>query len=161
MEKARCRADSRGSAKTGKTFRRPDSAKIIASSGGNFNIIATPHSPIHRPAMFSPSLGRVVRSTGTIPTPAVCTFGRVASAQQTLARPTGHQRRLSSSKPSVPPHGSKGPSSAQQSQAAGASRTTSSKKKRSTAPAAPTMNVPHVPPTNHFENPRKCSLEAS
>jgi hypothetical protein len=135
----------------------PGPTKIIASSGGNFDITAT-HSPNQRPAMFSPSIGRVVRTPGTIPTPAACSFSRITSAQQTLARPTGHQRRLSSSKPSIPPHGSKGPNSAQQSQPAGSSRASSGKKKRVTAPPAPTMKVPVVPPTRHLENPRKCSF---
>ncbi|KAF2792351.1 hypothetical protein K505DRAFT_246898 [Melanomma pulvis-pyrius CBS 109.77] len=109
--------------------------------------------------MFSPALGRVVRSTNSIATP-VCSLGRPATlsaVQQTLSRPP-HQRRLSSSKASIPPDGSNanGSSSAQQTTDTSATKAPARKltgragKKRAAPPA---LNVPHVPPTDYLQKP--------
>ncbi|PSN66137.1 hypothetical protein BS50DRAFT_588900 [Corynespora cassiicola Philippines] len=129
--------------------------------------------------MFSPAIGRAVRSSGSIPTPSVSALGRpitLGAAQQSFSRPT-HQRRLSSSKPSTPPDGSntKGSRSADQSASKGSSSSDKSaststtnapagnaRRTRSSAPAAtpapPTLNVPHVPPTDHLQ---KAEVRAS
>ncbi|KAF2867690.1 hypothetical protein BDV95DRAFT_173043 [Massariosphaeria phaeospora] len=119
--------------------------------------------------MFSPALGRVVRSTSSISTPPVCTLGRpvavLGAAQQSLARrPQQHQRRPSSSKASIPPDGANKneSSSAQQAPEAKANAGSSGKtparkvtgragKKR--AVPQPALNLPHVPPTAHLHKP--------
>ncbi|KAF2203239.1 hypothetical protein GQ43DRAFT_470191 [Delitschia confertaspora ATCC 74209] len=111
--------------------------------------------------MFSPALGRAVRSTCAISTPSVCTATRpvtvsaLAANQQTFNR-RPHQRRYSSSNASIPPDNSNGSSSAQQAPGTSTARTPARKltgrngKKRSTAPA---LNVPHVPPTDYLQKP--------
>lgn len=115
---------------------------------------------VHPLAMFSPALGRVVRSTSSVPACSVCALGRPAAlgaVQQPFARPS-HQRRPSSSKASIPPDGSNanGSSSAQQTPAS-ANKAPARKltgragRKRSTTP--PALNVPHVPPTDYLQKP--------
>lgn len=120
----------------------------------------------HLLAMFSPALGRVVRSSSSLSAPAVCSFGRPAAlsaaAQLPFSRPS-HQRRPSSSKASIPPDGSneKGSSSAQQTPASAdkapvgkvpAKKVTGrTGRKRSSPP--PALNVPHVPPTDYLQKP--------
>ncbi|KAF2740294.1 hypothetical protein EJ04DRAFT_508275 [Polyplosphaeria fusca] len=110
--------------------------------------------------MFSPALGRAVRSTSSIPAP-VCTLARPAAtlnaAQQTFTR-RPHQRRLSSSKASIPPDGSNGSNSAQQTPATGTTkaptRTLKGKAARKRAAAPPPLpKVPHVPPTDYLQKP--------
>ncbi|KAF2014956.1 hypothetical protein BU24DRAFT_225679 [Aaosphaeria arxii CBS 175.79] len=112
--------------------------------------------------MFSPVLGRAVRSTSSIATPSVCiTLGRPATfgavnAQQSFSRPA-HQRRLSSSKASIPPDGSNGSSSTQQTPGTSTNKAPARKltgrasKKRAQSP--PALNVPHVPPTDYLQKP--------
>lgn len=110
------------------------------------------------PAMFSPALGRVVRSSGSIATPSVCSLSRpatLAAVQQSLTGP-GHQRRLSSSKPSIPPDGSNANrSNSEQQTPANPGKATARKvtgkagRKRSATP--PALNVPHVPPTDYLQ----------
>ncbi|KAF2181910.1 hypothetical protein K469DRAFT_740459, partial [Zopfia rhizophila CBS 207.26] len=107
--------------------------------------------------MFSPALGRVVRSTSSISPPSVCTLGRPAAAlgasQQSFSRRL-HQRRLSSSNASIPPDGSNGSSSAQQTPG---TSTTKAPAKKSTGRAGrkrtitAAINVPHVPPTDYLQ----------
>jgi hypothetical protein len=109
--------------------------------------------------MFSPALGRVVRSSGSLPArPAAAVLG----VQQSFTRPT-HQRRLSSSKASIPPDGSERPSSARQQTSPTAQKVTTRKLTgqtgRKRAPAAPALNLPHVPPTDHLQIPGKQQLE--
>ncbi|KAF1962242.1 hypothetical protein CC80DRAFT_570003 [Byssothecium circinans] len=109
--------------------------------------------------MFSPAIGRAVRSSSAISAPSVCTLSRPATlgaVQQSFSRP-GHQRRLSSSKASIPPNGSNadGSSSAQQTPAStgkvtARKVTARSSRKRTTTPA---LNVPHVPPTDYLQKP--------
>ena len=122
---------------------------------------------LYQLAMFSPALGRVVRSTTSLPSSSVCTFGRPAvglnAAQQTYTRPT-HQRRPSSSKASIPPDGSNANGSNSAQQATGTStakaptrRVTGRASKKRTA-AAPALNVPHVPPTDYLQKPGKLIL---
>ncbi|KAF2451851.1 hypothetical protein P171DRAFT_478875 [Karstenula rhodostoma CBS 690.94] len=121
--------------------------------------------------MFSSAAGRVIRSSSTLPPPSVCAFARPAAlgaTQKPFPRP-GHQRRLSSSKASTPPDSSNGSSSAPQAPASAEKNplkkatendekmTESGKKqigrrkKQTTTSAAPTLNVPHVLPTNDVE----------
>jgi len=123
-------------------------------------------SPFIALVMFAPAIGRVVRSPNTLPAHSVCTLGRpavISAASQTPFRPS-HQRRLSSSKASVPPDGSNtnGSSSAQQTPANAskapakkvASRT--NRKRASTVSSVPVpKNVPRVPPTDHLQKPGK------
>ncbi|KAF2122788.1 hypothetical protein BDV96DRAFT_6875 [Lophiotrema nucula] len=114
--------------------------------------------------MFSPALGRAVRSTNCIAATPVCSIGRPVAAlgaiPQTLSRPS-HQRRLSSSKASIPPDSSNGSNTTQQTPRAGASKAPARKptgragKKRATA--EPSLNVPHVPPTDYLQKPVKIS----
>ena len=113
--------------------------------------------------MFSPALGRVVRSTSSIVSPG-CTLIRPATlsaVQQTLSRPS-HQRRLSSSKASIPPDGPKDPLSEEQVDTKkGAKKDAKKNAKKDTvkastrkrAAAPPALNVPHVPPTDYLEEP--------
>ncbi|KAF9739073.1 hypothetical protein PMIN06_005320 [Paraphaeosphaeria minitans] len=123
--------------------------------------------------MFSSAAGRVIRSSSTLSPPSACAFARPAAlsaAQKSFPRP-GHQRRLSSSKASTPPDSSNGSNSAPQAPAStekapvkkatennekvahGGKQQTGRRKKQATTTAAPapTLNVPHVLPTNDVE----------
>ncbi|KAK7185196.1 hypothetical protein DPSP01_000840 [Paraphaeosphaeria sporulosa] len=123
--------------------------------------------------MFSSAAGRVIRSSSTLPPSSVCAFARPAAlgaGQKPFSRP-GHQRRLSSSKASTPPDSSNGSNSAPQAPASAekaplkeatknnekmtqsGSKQTGRRKKQATRTAAPTptLNVPHVLPTNDVE----------
>ncbi|KAF2005733.1 hypothetical protein P154DRAFT_530543 [Amniculicola lignicola CBS 123094] len=110
--------------------------------------------------MFSPALGRAARSTVSIPPPSACTLGRPAAVlgavQQAFPRPP-HQRRLSSSKASMPPDGSNGPNSAQPTSESSASKAPARKPTgrtgRKKSAAQPALNVPHVPPTDYLQKP--------
>ncbi|KAJ4305628.1 hypothetical protein N0V90_001159 [Kalmusia sp. IMI 367209] len=112
--------------------------------------------------MFSPAVGRVVRCPSSLPAPSACAFGRpaaIGAAQKPFARP-GHQRRLSSSKASIPPDGSNanGSSSAQQTPASASKAPTRKMtgragRKRASTPPVPALNVPHVPPTDYLQKP--------
>ncbi|KAF2686925.1 hypothetical protein K458DRAFT_429845 [Lentithecium fluviatile CBS 122367] len=112
--------------------------------------------------MFSPALGRVVRSSSAISAPStVCSLGRPAvlgaAAQQPFSRPS-HQRRLSSSKASIPPDGSNenGSSSAQQTPASASkapARKVTGRTGRKKSSSPPALNVPHVPPTDYLQKP--------
>ncbi|KAF2278637.1 uncharacterized protein EI97DRAFT_456094 [Westerdykella ornata] len=116
--------------------------------------------------MFTPTLGRALRSSNAISTPPVCTFGRVAASQQARPIPLAHQRRLSSSssKPVVLPHGPADPNSTkgtanprskskQQSLETGTTKVpqerTSVAAGKKEAPASPRLNVPSVDSTQH------------
>ncbi|OCK75526.1 hypothetical protein K432DRAFT_361928 [Lepidopterella palustris CBS 459.81] len=108
--------------------------------------------------MFSPALGRAIRSTCTISGTAICTANRpaavtsIGAASQSLSR-RPHQRRHSSSKASVPPNGSNGSSSPHQTSSTALGRSPEKKpagrggRKR----AVSSLNVPHVPPTDHLD----------
>ncbi|OCL06428.1 hypothetical protein AOQ84DRAFT_365813 [Glonium stellatum] len=108
--------------------------------------------------MFSPALGRAIRSTCAISGASVCTASRpatvnpIGAASQALCR-RPHQRRPSSSKASIPPNGSNGSSSPQQAPSAASTRSPEKKpagrggRKRAT----PSLNVPHVPPTDYLQ----------
>jgi hypothetical protein len=126
--------------------------------------------------MFSPALGRAVRSASCIAAPPVGSFGRPAvigaAAQQPFQRPS-HHRRLSSSKASAPPAGSKDKKSeeispqqatatankastatANKAPAAAASSASTGKavgRPRKRSSATPAFNVPHVPPTDYLQ----------
>ncbi|KAF2269856.1 hypothetical protein CC78DRAFT_529020 [Lojkania enalia] len=107
--------------------------------------------------MFSPALGRVVRSTSSISAPSVCTISRPAAAlsatQQPFTRPQ-HQRRPSSSKASIPPDGSNStqqPTRASTAKAPARKLTGRAAKKGSAT--TQTLNVPHVPPTDYLQKP--------
>ncbi|KAF2470112.1 uncharacterized protein BDR25DRAFT_343333 [Lindgomyces ingoldianus] len=117
--------------------------------------------------MFSPALGRVARSTSSISTRPTAAL---SAAQQTFSRrPQQHQRRLSSSKTSIPPDGSESRGSTQQNTSNATNKATPRKltgragKKRGSVStgaaaaantaAAPTINVPHVPPTDFLQKP--------
>ncbi|KAF1972497.1 hypothetical protein BU23DRAFT_159695 [Bimuria novae-zelandiae CBS 107.79] len=122
--------------------------------------------------MFSSAAGRVARSPSTLPPPSVCAFARpatIAAAPMSFARPS-HQRRLSSSKASIPPDNSNangstpsggsntnGSNSTQQASAsagkAPARKANGRAGRKRTTPAAPTLNVPHVPPTDYLQKP--------
>jgi len=115
------------------------------------------HSSYELP-MFSPALGRVVRSTCAISGTSVCTASRqatvnsIGAASQALSR-RPHQRRHSSSKASIPPDGSNRSSSPQQTPNTASTRSPEKKpagrggRKRAT----PSLNVPHVPPTDYLQ----------
>ena len=121
-----------------------------------------PHSSLTPPSavtMLSPAVGRVVRSSGSISTASACTLSRpvaLGAVQQSFSRPS-HQRRLSSSKASIPPNGSNtnGPSSPQQTPASVSKAPTRKATGRSSKKRSPTpvYNVPHVPPTNYLQMP--------
>ncbi|KAF2817633.1 uncharacterized protein BDZ99DRAFT_565348 [Mytilinidion resinicola] len=108
--------------------------------------------------MFSPALGRAVRSTCAISAGPVCnaraaTVASISAASQPFSR-RPHQRRPSSSKASIPPDGANGSSSPQQTATTPAARSPGKKlaarggRKR----ASPSLlNVPHVPPTDHLQ----------
>ncbi|KAF2709894.1 hypothetical protein K504DRAFT_501200 [Pleomassaria siparia CBS 279.74] len=109
--------------------------------------------------MFSPTLGRVIRSTCAISNSA-CSLGRPATLStvpQSLSRPP-HHRRLSSSKASIPPNGSNanGPNSPEQTKDVAPTKTPTRKPAKTTRKrvvATPALNVPHVPPTDHLRAP--------
>lgn len=115
-------------------------------------------TPSYELPMFSPALGRVVRSTCAISGTSVCTASRpatvnsIGAASQALSR-RSHQRRHSSSKASIPPDGSNGSSSPQQTPNTASTRSPEKKpagrggRKRAT----PSLNVPHVPPTDYLQ----------
>lgn len=107
--------------------------------------------------MFSSAAGRVARAPATLPPPSVCAFARpaaLAAAQQPFVRPGGHQRRLSSSKASIPPDGSNANGSSSAQQASARKVTGRAGRKRSAAtPPAMALNVPHVPPTDYLQKP--------
>ncbi|ORY13142.1 hypothetical protein BCR34DRAFT_600075 [Clohesyomyces aquaticus] len=117
--------------------------------------------------MFSPAIGRAARSANTIPTRPAAVLS-VAQQSFCLRPPPRHERRLSSSKTSIPPDGSEGSNSPQQTTSTSASKATPRKpngragKKRSgngagaaaaAAPSLPAINVPHVPPTDFLGKP--------
>jgi hypothetical protein len=95
--------------------------------------------------MFSPALGRVFRSASSATAAPANPLGRAAlSTAQQPFRP--HQRRLSSSKPSVPADKSKRPTenATEELKAGGKKARRNSKLKGS---------IPSVPPTNHLTEP--------
>lgn len=96
--------------------------------------------------MFSPALGRVVRATA----PCTSSFSRVTGSQQSLVIPAVRQRRLSSSKASIPPNGSNG--SNQDAPAKVGTKKLAAKGGKKKAAPAKSINVPHVPPTSHLDN---------
>lgn len=91
--------------------------------------------------MFSPALGRVVRATAL----STSSFSRVTGSQQSLVIPAVRQRRLSSSKASVPPNAAKPDAPAK----VGSKKMATKGGKKKAAPVK-AINVPHVPPTNHL-----------
>jgi hypothetical protein len=106
--------------------------------------------------MFSPALGRVFRSASSATAAPANPLGRAAlSTAQQPFRP--HQRRLSSSKPSVPADKSKRPTeNATEELKAGEKKARrNSKLKGSSASSAAdaTPKIPSVPPTNHLTEP--------
>ncbi|KAF2452934.1 hypothetical protein BDY21DRAFT_147546 [Lineolata rhizophorae] len=120
--------------------------------------------------MFSSSLGRVARSTGSITTPSswaprvpACTGASASAAARRPLSRKAHQRRYSSSK-ACPPGNSRGDNSGQQpagnASANGATDDSSAKPSTSSrkraAKAQPlagmaTLNLPSVPSTSHVD----------
>lgn len=109
--------------------------------------------PTPPPAMFSPSLGRMVRTTCALsPSSAISSrpLGALAAANNLLARASQPRRNSSTS---CPPDNSRGPGTSQ--------TTTSSSSKQAEKKAAPRgrskklaqqqMNVPSVPPTSYLQ----------
>lgn len=104
--------------------------------------------------MFSPSLGRVARSTCALPVSSAISsrpLGALAAANHLLAR-RSQQRRNSST--SCPPDNSRGPGTSQTS----TSSSSSKQAEKKTAPrgkskklAQQQMNVPSVPPTSYLQ----------
>lgn len=105
--------------------------------------------------MFSPSLGRVARSTCALPVSSSAIssrpLGALAAANHLLAR-RSQQRRNSST--SCPPDNSRGPGTSQTS----TSSSSSKQAEKKTAPrgkskklAQQQMNVPSVPPTSYLQ----------
>jgi hypothetical protein len=119
------------------------------------------HHPAIQLAMFAPSLGRVARSTSSISPSPVLTLCRAALSTGPRPFRPSHQRRYSSSKPSIPPSSKKKPAQDVEQNAAtqlqGTKVGAKSKDKAAEIPIiTPMNNVPHVRPTTHIDEGGEC-----